>query len=299
MDLSIIIVNYNTKNLLKQTINSIKNIEIHYAYEIIVVDNSSSDGSPDMVRKCFPEVNLIQNDKNYGFAKANNKGIASAKGRYILLLNSDTFVTEGCIEKCIGYMDAHSDIGVLGCKVVLPDGSLDHACKRGFPTPWASLSYGLKLDKLFPKSKKFGQYDLIYLDENEINEVDSVMGAFMIVRREAIDQAGLLDEDFFMYGEDIDWCYRIKNAGWKIVYYPKAEIKHYKGSSSRKKRFKTLFEFHRAMYLFYNKHYFKKYNIIVTILVYLGIALRFIVSFLINLLKRGVGDDKAKSKIHK
>lgn len=287
MDLSIIIVSYNTKELLKGTIESILNTAKNIEYEIIVVDNASSDGSYDMVRECFPYVVLIKNYKNEGFACANNRGVKLANGKYILLLNSDTVVFDDCIESCIEYMKNNSYIGALGCKVNLRDGSLDHACRRGFPTPEASLYYILKLDKFFPCNKKFGKYTLNYLPQDEINEVDSLTGAFMMIRCEVVNKVGALDEDFFMYGEDIDWCYRIKEAGWKVVYYPKASIVHYKGASSKKKRFKIIYEFHRAMYLFYNKHYLKKYNIFITTLVYIGIGFKFLVSLIMNILKKG------------
>lgn len=287
MDLSIIIVNYNTNELLKQTIQSvIDTVGESINYEIIVSDNGSTDGSCEMVRQFFLGVKLIENNDNLGFPKANNVAIKDAKGQYILLLNSDTSVQEGCLQKCITYIDGHKEIGALGCKLLLDDGTLDHACKRGFPTLEASLYYMLKLDKVFPKNKKFGAYTLDYLPQDEINEVDSLTGAFMIVRREAIKEVGLLDEDFFMYGEDIDWCYRIKEAGWKVIYYPEASTIHYKGGSSRKKRLKTIYEFHRAMYLFYNKHYRKSNNIFITLLVYIGIGLKLILSILVNMFKQ-------------
>ncbi|MBI6873603.1 glycosyltransferase family 2 protein [Clostridium aciditolerans] len=286
MDLSIIIVNYNTKELLKQTIQSVIDTTKNIDYEIIVSDNNSTDGSIEMVEEYFPQVNLIKNKDNLGFPKGNNVAIKKSIGRYVLLLNSDTVVIDNCLEKCIKYMNSHKNIGVLGCRVVLKDGQLDHACKRGFPTPESSLFYMLKLYKLFPDSKKFGQYTLSYLHEDEINEVDSLTGAFMMLRKETIDEVGLLDEEFFMYGEDIDWCYRIKEAGWKVMYYPEAKIIHYKGASSKKKRFKTLYEFHRAMILFYDKHYRLKYNIFVTILVYLGVCVKFILSLFVNIFKK-------------
>lgn len=286
MDLSIIIVNYNTMDLLMQTIQSVINTSKNISYEIIVSDNNSTDGSIQMVKEKFPQVKLIENKANLGFPKGNNVAIKQSIGRYVLLLNSDTVVLDNCLLKCIEYMDIHKDIGVLGCKVVLRDGKLDHACKRGFPTPEASLFYVLKLNKLFPNNEKFSQYTLSHLDEDEINEVDSLMGAFMMLRKNVIDEVGLLDEEFFMYGEDIDWCFRIKQAGWKVVYYPEEKIIHYKGSSSRKKPYMTLYEFHRAMILFYNKHYKSKYNFIVTILVYLGVYIKFILSLLVNLIKR-------------
>jgi GT2 family glycosyltransferase len=287
MDLSIIIVNFNTKELLQQTIQFvIDTVGEAVKYEIIVSDNGSKDDSCKMVTQFFSNVKLIENNANLGFPKGNNIAIKEAIGRYVLLLNSDTVVKENCLEKCIFYMDEHDEVGALGCKILLADGTLDHACKRGFPIPEASLYYMLKLDKLFPNNKKFGAYTLDYLPQDETNEVDSLTGAFMMVRREIIEKVGLLDEDFFMYGEDIDWCYRIKEAGWKVVYYPEASITHYKGGSSRKKRIKTIYEFHRAMYLFYNKHYLKKYNIFITLMVYLGIGLKLILSLFINVFRR-------------
>ena len=221
MNLSIIIVSYNNKKLLKQTLDSIYDTIQKINYEIIIVDNNSMDGSIDLVKQNYRQIIIIENKKNLGFSCANNIGINQAKGRYMLLLNSDTVVTDNCFEKCIKYMDEHPDIGALGCKVVLSDGKLDPACKRSFPTPEVSFYRMTGLSWLFPKSKRFGRYNLTYLDEDAIHEVDSLVGAFMMVRREGIEQVGLLDEDFFMYGEDIDWCYRIKQAGWKIVYYPR------------------------------------------------------------------------------
>lgn len=286
MDLSIIIVNYNTKDLLFQTIQSVINTSKNIDYEVIVSDNNSTDGSIEMVKETFPKVKLIENKDNLGFPKGNNIAIKQSKGKYVLLLNSDTVVIEDCLSKSIEYMNIHKEIGVLGCKIVLRDGKLDHACRRGFPTPEASLFYILKLDKLFPNNEKFTQYTLSHLDEDQTNEVDSLMGAFMMLRRTVIEEVGLLDEQFFMYGEDIDWCFRIKQAGWKVMYYPEAKIIHYKGASSRKKPYKTLYEFHRAMILFYNKHYRTKYNLGVTILVYLGVYIRFFMSLFKNLVKK-------------
>lgn len=293
MDLSIIIVNYNTKELLRNTINSVINtLSTSYNqfcvidYEIIVSDNSSKDGSQAMVKEYYPQIKLIENNTNLGFPKANNIAIKQAKGKYILLLNSDTKVLDNCLQKCVEYMDNHSNTGALGCKLILADGSLDHACKRGFPTPEASLYYMLRLHKLFPKNKIFNSYTLGIFGEDEINEVDSLTGAFMMVRKETIDKVGLMDETFFMYGEDLDWCYRIKEAGYRIIYYPEVTTIHYKGGSSKKKRIKTIYEFYRAMYLFYNKHYRNKYSILVTLLVYIGIFLKLILSYIINLFKR-------------
>lgn len=289
MDISIIIVNYNTKELLNQTIQSVINTTNNINYEILVVDNNSTDGSVNMLKNTYSNnsvVKPIYNSDNVGFSKANNKAMKAAKGKYILLLNSDTKVLEKCIEKSFEYMKSDHTIGALGCKLILGDGTLDHACKRGFPSPSASLYYMLKLDKLFPKVKKFGQYKMSYLSKDTIGEVDALTGAFMMVRHDAIEKIGFLDEEFFMYGEDLDWCYRIKEAGYKIMYYPEATTIHFKGQSSKKKKWKTLYEFYRAMYLFYNKHYKNKYNIFVSLLVYTGIALRFALAMIHNLFKR-------------
>lgn len=286
MDVSIIIVNYNTKDLLKQTIDSVIATTNEIDYEIIVVDNASKDRSTELIKNNYKDVILIENKENLGFSKANNIGINVSTGKYILLLNSDTVVLDDAIKECFRYMEMNLDIGALGCKVVLKDGKLDHACKRGFPTPEASLFYMFRLHKIFPKSKNFGKYTMSYVDEDEVSEVDSLMGAFMMVRKSVIDEIGLLDEEFFMYGEDIDWCFRIKEAGYKMVYYPKVKIIHYKGASSNKKRVKTIYEFHRAMILFYNKHFRKKYNIFVTLTVYLGIFIRMILIYIINLFKK-------------
>ncbi|WP_259473243.1 glycosyltransferase family 2 protein [Clostridium estertheticum] len=287
IDISIIIVNYNTKQLLADTIQSVIDTVGQITYEIIVVDNASSDGSIEMIKKQYPKVNLIENKDNLGFPKANNIGIKQAGGRYVLLLNSDTKVLDNCIQKCLEYMDGNIEAGAIGCKLLLTSGKLDHACKRGFPTPEASLYYILKLHKLFPHSKKFGEYTLNYLPIDEINEVDALTGAFMMVRKKVIDKAGLLDETFFMYGEDLDWCFRIKEAGYKVIYYPEAVTIHYKGGSSKRKRYKTIYEFHRAMYIFYNKHYRDKYNFIITGIVFVSITVKMTLAFIINFFKLG------------
>lgn len=286
IDLSIIIVNYNTKLLTLQAIQSIYQSEIHFQLEVILVDNASTEtGLEDEIGMKYPKVHFIANHQNEGFSKANNKGYHVAKGRYILLLNSDTVLQQDTLQVMMDYMDTYPSIGASGCKVVLPDGSLDKACKRGYPTPMASLYYLLGFHKIFHNHPRFNQYQLGHLDPDQEHTVDSLVGAFMLIRRKAIEQVGLLDESFFMYGEDIDWCYRIGEAGWEIKYYPKTSILHLKGASSRKKPVKIIYEFHRAMLLFYNKHYRKKYPLYVTVLVYLGIALKLSLSIVINKLK--------------
>ncbi|MCF6093269.1 glycosyltransferase family 2 protein [Microaerobacter geothermalis] len=282
MDLSILIVNYNTCNLTLQALRSVFDSRTDYQFEVIVIDNNSTDDSVEMIEREFPKVKLIQNRENVGFSKANNQGIKIADGRYILLLNSDTVIQKDTLDMMLKFMDNHPHIGASGCKVVLPDGSLDKACRRGFPTPSASFYYAFGIARLFPHVPRFNQYQLTYLDPDKDYPVDCLVGAFMLVRREAIEQVGLLDEEFFMYGEDIDWCYRIKQAGWDIYYYPYTSIVHYKGASSRRKPFKIIYEFHRAMFLFHRKHYQQKYSWAINGLVYLGIAVNFIFSLIIN-----------------
>ena len=289
MKLSIIIVNYNTFTLTKQTIESVLCKKYNFTYEILLVDNASSDGSIEALEGYFKEesenelIHIIKNTENLGFAKANNIGMRMAKGEYILLLNSDTEVEDDCLEQCIEQMEQNKNLGALGCKVVLPNGTLDHACKRGFPTPKASLYYFLKWDKKDPM--KYGQYDALHLGEDEVGEVDALMGAFMLMPRKVLDKVGLLDEDFFMYGEDIDLCFRIKAAGYSILYYPKARITHYKGGSSKRRRHKVIYDFHQAMWIFYRKHYFKEYNLGINLLVVVGIAAKCLLELIKNLLK--------------
>lgn len=286
MDLSIVIVSYNTIDLLRNCLNSIYKNTKSIIYEVWVIDNQSKDGSPEMVEREFPQVKLIRNSINGGFSQANNLAIRQCNSRYVLILNPDTVVPEKTLEETVRFMDFHEEVGCIGCKVIRPDGSLDKACKRGFPTPWNSLTYLLKLDRLFPKSRLFGGYNATYIDEDEESEVDSLVGAFMMLRQEVIQRVGLLDEKFFMYGEDIDWCYRIKEAGWKNYYYPKAKIIHYKGESSRKQSTKMIGVFHKSMIIFYDKHYKNKYNFIITGLVHLGIYVKWGSSLAINFFRK-------------
>lgn len=286
MELSIIIVSYNTKELLKQTLESVCNHQLGHAFEVWVVDNNSSDGSSTMIKELFPQVHLLENPANVGFAAANNFAIKGSGGKYILLLNSDTVILPGTLDTMLEFMHQHPRVGAAGCKVVLPDGRLDLACRRSFPTPLNALYQALGLSKIFPASSRFAQYNLTYLDENLTYPVDCIVGAFMLVRRTVVDQVGLLDEDFFMYGEDIDWCYRIKQAGWEIYYHPAAKIIHHKGASSKKRPWRMLYEFHRSMVLFYCKHYENDNPFILNVIVRLGIWMRFGVALIINLLKR-------------
>nr|WP_243896064.1 glycosyltransferase family 2 protein [Paenibacillus sp. F411] len=285
IDLSILIVNYNTRQLTVDCLQSVYASRTAYTYEVIVIDNDSQDDSVAVIRKQFPQVTLIQNRENTGFAKANNQGMEISEGRYLLLLNSDTLVQDDTLQVMLDFMEERTDLGASGCKVVLPDGGLDKACKRGFPTPSASFYYVSGLGRLFPQKREFNQYQLGYLDPDQEYPVDCLVGAFMLVRRETVQQVGGLDETFFMYGEDIDWCYRIKAAGWGIHYTPRTQIVHYKGGSARRRSFKIIYEFHRAMLLFHRKHYHKRYNLWINGAVYLGIGFKMTLSLLLNRLK--------------
>ncbi|WP_048190925.1 glycosyltransferase family 2 protein [Methanobacterium sp. SMA-27] len=274
MDLSIIIVNYETYDLTKQAVESVIKQDQPFSYDIYLVDNGSKDGSIHKLKEHFLKesedglIKFILNNENRGFAYANNLALKKITSEYILLLNSDTIIVDKCLEDSLNYIKNHKDIGALGCKVVLPDNTLDMACRRSFPDFNVSFYKLTGLSRVFPKSERFGRYNLSYLNEDETYEVDCIVGAFMLVRSQAIKDVGFLDESFFMYGEDIDWCYRIKAANWKIIYFSDAKIIHYKGASNNKQ---LTYEFYRAMYIFYNKHYKDGYPWITTAATYLGI----------------------------
>ncbi len=265
VDLGIVILNWNTRDLLARCLETVLASDGDITYRVIVVDNASSDGSADMVRQRFPGVELIASSVNGGYSYGNNLGLRALgfhgaghvdadAPRYALLLNPDTEVPPDALCAMVRLMDARPQIGVAGPKLVLEDGSLDLACRRSFPSPEVSFYRFSGLARLFPNSPRFGRYNMTFVDADQELEVDSVVGAYMQVRREAIAAAGLLDETFFMYGEDLDWAYRIKQGGWTVFYYPKVVVKHVKRAASRRSR-KAQFEFQRAMLIFYRKHY--------------------------------------------
>ena len=283
MDLSVVIVNYQTFELTKNTINSILEYEYPFSYEIFVVDNASSDDSLDRLKDYFKDnVKFIVSEENNGFAAGNNQALRKATGRYQLLLNSDTIVWEDTLENIYDYMEKHEDVGACGCRVILENGELDKACKRSFPNVKNSF---IRLFHIPTKSKD-DNYNLTDLPDDEVYEIDCLTGAFMFIRKDALDQIGLLDETFFMYGEDIDLCYRIKQGGWKIVYYGKSKITHLKGASSKKQKSKLIYEFYRAMYVYYKKHHAFESVFIVNWMVYLGIALLCLLKLFLNLFKK-------------
>lgn len=255
MRLSVIIVNYNVRYFLEQALLSAQRAMQGIAGDIWVVDNNSADGSVEMVRTKFPGVRLIANTENTGFAVANNQAIRASTGEYVLLLNPDTLVEEDTFLQCIRFMDQHPEAGALGVKMLDGSGKYLPESKRGFPSPWVSFCKTFGLSSLFPRSAVFNQYYLGHLDENETHPVDVLAGAFMFMRRAAIDKAGLLDEAFFMYGEDIDLSYRIKQAGFENYYYPHTKIIHYKGESTKKGSLNYVKTFYQAMIIFARKHF--------------------------------------------
>jgi N-acetylglucosaminyl-diphospho-decaprenol L-rhamnosyltransferase len=305
LDLAIVIVNYNVCVLLRDCLKSVY-ASTGATFEVCVVDNASPDDSAEMVAREFPQVHLIRNTENMGYAAANNLGLRycgfrdqphrgasqgsgirdqhssfqipnSALPRYALLLNPDTVVPPDAFAKMIHLMDTHPAFGVSGPKLVRLDGSLDLACRRGFPTVEVSFWRLTKLSKIFPRSRRFGRYNMTYLDPDQAAEIDAVVGAFMLVRREAVEQAGLLDEIFWMYGEDLDWAYRIKQCGWKVYYYPQVVVTHVKRASSSQDNAgaaKAKYEFDRAMWLFYRKHYQAQTSAPIDWLVKFGLGLK-------------------------
>lgn len=289
MSVSICIVNYNTVDMTLRAIQSVIRNEPINKIEIILIDNDSYLDEKKALMLGILDIDqegnflkTIFNDFNLGFGKANNQAMSVAKGDFIALLNSDTELKSNCFTRATDYLRLHPDVGAVGCRLITPDGLLDHGCKRGFPTPVASLLYFMRASKLFNRPD-LDQYHLGHLDEYKSHNVDAISGAFMVIRKDVIDQVGMFDERFFMYGEDLDLCYRIKEAGWRIVYNPEiGNVIHYKGASSKKRKFKTLFNFYEAMFLFYNKHYIKKYNPLVTVLVYIAIIIQFIIKLVMN-----------------
>ena len=254
-DVSVIIVNYNVRDFLHQSLLSLQKALKGIRSEIFVVDNASDDGSAEMVRRRFPRIRLIANTANLGFAKANNIAIKKARGKFLLLINPDTIVQEDTIRVMVDFLQSHPDVGLAGCKILNPDGSFQPACRRGFPTPWVAFTKIFGLSIVFPKSKLFGKYNLTYLNTEETYPVDAVSGSFMMVRKEICEHVGGLDESYFMYGEDLDWCYRIREAGWRIYYVHSTQIIHYKGESTRRSSLDEIRTFYNAMHLFVEKHF--------------------------------------------
>ncbi len=253
MDASIIVVSWNTRDILRDCLRSVYAETRDVSFEVIVIDNASSDGSADMVRREFPQAVLVANPDNRGFAAANNQGIDRATGRYLLLLNPDTIVLEGAIDKAIAFADHQPEAAVVGCRVLNADRTLQRSCFK-FPSALNLFLLATYLDRLFPRSRFFGRDRMTWWDSNDSRPVDVVSGCFMLVRREAIDQVGKLDESYFIYCEETDWCYRFGRAGWKVLYMPDAEIIHLGGSSSSQVRLPMRLQLSASILLFIKRH---------------------------------------------
>lgn len=281
IDISIVIVNYNVKDFLSQCISSIHKSITSLRYEIIVVDNASTDGSELLFTELShtdDSFSYIYSKTNLGFGKANNLGFELANGKYTLILNPDTLVEPDTLQVMYDYMESNPDIGTSGCKVLNVDGTFQSACRRGFPTPWASFCKLFGLQRLFPKSKLFAKYNLSYLNEDETSDIDALIGAFMFTRTDVLNKINGFDENFFMYGEDLDLCYRIKQVGYRVSYYPKTTITHFKGESSKRSTLNETKHFYDAMEIFARKHYGK--SKLFFAFLRLGIKLRAFISYL-------------------
>ncbi len=261
MDLTVVIVNYNVKHYLAQCLSSVFASQGNWEMEVVVVDNNSTDGSIDYLRPLFPQVRYIANKENRGFSKANNQAIREARGRYVLLLNPDTVITEHTLDDCIRHLDRHPEVGGLGVSMYDWRGRFAWESRRGVPTPWTAFCKMVGLTTLFPHSRTFGRYYMRYLNREEANYIEIISGAFNMLRREAIQQVGLLDETFFMYGEDIDLSYRLLLGGWRNAYIP-SPILHYKGESTQKSSYRYVRIFHEAMLIFYNKHFSHRHRLL-------------------------------------
>jgi GT2 family glycosyltransferase len=284
---SVLIVSYNCRATLTSCLTSLAADETAPPLEVIVVDNASEDGTVAAIEERFPWVHIIANHANVGFARAMNEGLESARGEVVLALNPDTVVPAGAISKSVAELERHPDVGMLGVKLVRPDGTFDHACKRGFPTVSSALFYFLGLSRLRPHSARFAQYTAGQLDEDESGTVDAINGAFMLVKREAVAQVGPMDERYWLYAEDIDWCRRFWDSGWKVLYWPGVHVIHRKGGSSGDIRSWDLNRaFHRSMWLFYGKHVAPDQPAVVAGFVWAGIWTKLGLSALANALRR-------------
>lgn len=288
MDLSIIIVNYNVRHFLEQCLNSVLKASENTRCEIFIVDNNSTDGSCQMISGKFPGLKLIRNTENNGFSAANNQAIRQATGRFILLLNPDTLIEEETITRCLAFMDKHNDCGALGVRMINGNGKLLPESKRAIPTPGTAFFKMSGLSFLFPHSKLFNRYYLGHLDSSAISETEIISGAFMFIRKEVLEKTGLLDETFFMYGEDIDLSYRILKAGYKNYYFPEARIIHYKGESTSKSNINYVVQFYKAMLIFAKKHFSddqnKSFLFVINVAVYFWGFIAVLKNFLLKIL---------------
>lgn len=279
MDVSVIIVNWNTKELLSNCINSIQEKTAGVSYEIIIVDNNSADGSAEMIKMEFPHCKLVASNKNNGFSRGNNLGIHEAIGRYIFFLNPDTILVTNALNGMFKLMESNQSVGAVGCKLLNRDGSIQFICARTFPTLFNQFSYYMMFNRLFPKSKRFTNVELGYWDHKESMEIDCLSGACIFAKKSIIDKIEGFDDSFFMYAEDVDLCYRIKQEGWKLYYLASEEIYHLGGASSKKQshRYFSAIAMRESNYLLFNKHYGKTSSQIYKVIIFVGSLFRLII----------------------
>lgn len=272
--LSIVIVSFNTKEVLKNCLVSLDKVKKEIPFEVIVSDNGSEDGSVELIKKNFKWVKLIENNANLGFSKANNAARKIARGRFVLFLNSDTEVPKNTLRESVKYLEEHKDVGSMTCKIILPSGDLDRDTRRSFPTPFVALTHFSGLDRLLPQSKIFAKYWYSYIDEDTEHEADVIQGAFHLSRKRVLNKVGWFDEDYFLDGEDIDLCWKIKDRGYKIIYYPKVSILHIKKASKKKSKSSLkVTSGMKAMEIFYRKRMWSRYPFFINYLVVIGIKI--------------------------
>ena len=287
LELSICIVTYQARDLLRDCLRSIHETVRSLSFEIIVVDNHSEDGTLAMLKNEFHDVRLLVNDHNTGYTRPNNQAMRESKGRYVLLLNPDTFVKLNAITELFSFLETHPEVGIVGPKVLNRDGTLQKQCRRSEARPWDAFCYFSGLSRLFPRDKRFAGYLMTYLDEDLTHEAEAVSGSCMLIRREVIEQIGYQDEVFFAYQEDTDYCRRARLAGWKVYYDPSAQIIHFAGQGgSGVKPFRSIVEWHRSYYLYYRKHFANDYPILFNAVYYFGMLLKLGLSLFVNLFSK-------------
>jgi GT2 family glycosyltransferase len=285
--LSICILTYQAREYLRGCLNSIYENPPDSEFEIIIVDNCSTDGTQEMLKRDYPQTVLIENPENMGFTVPMNQALRNSNGDYMLLLNPDTLIHPQAFTRLIDYMERRPDVGICGPKVLNTDGTLQKPCRRGESRPLAVFSYFLGLSTLFPNSRIFGEYLMSYMDEDETHEVAGISGSCMMIRRAVISQIGYLDERFFAYQEDADYCFRARKAGWKIYYVPTAHIIHYGGQGgSRVQPYRSIYHWHRSYWLYYQKNLADDYCFLLNWFYYLAMVLKLAVSLLLNLIRR-------------
>ncbi|MEW5870932.1 MAG: glycosyltransferase family 2 protein [Chloroflexota bacterium] len=280
------IVTYQARSFLRDCLSSVyQNTAI--SFEVIVVDNNSSDGTAEMLSKEYPQVQYLANQRNEGFTRPMNQALRRARGRYLLQLNPDTLILPNAIDKLVEFMGTHAEVGICGPKVLNSDLTMQKQCRRGDSRPWAVITYFSGLAARFPKSKFFGQYLMSYIDENLTHPVSGVSGSCMLIRREVIDQIGYLDERYFAWQEDADYCLTARTAGWQVYYVPEVQIIHYGGmGGSRVEPYRSLLAWHRSYFLYYRKHFARDYFFLFNWIYYLAMFIKLLFSLLVSVIQK-------------